>query len=77
MLVGKYMHAAHVKYCIRTKEKDRNIYFCAFHISGMFSQKVIVIIVLFLGAPPAAGGRTHLVGAGRDAVLQRARARIF
>ena len=40
----------------------------------MFSQKVIVIIVLFVGAPPAAAGRAHLVGAGRDAVLQRARA---
>ena len=104
MLVGKYMHAAHVKYCIRTKigaqhsqfleklkiqkilhakktcffhvlnHENRNIYFGAFDISGMFSQKVIVIIVLFLGAPPAAVGRAHLVGAGRDAVLQRARA---
>ena len=36
----------------------------------MFFQKVVVIIVLFLAAPPAAPGRAHLVRAGRDAVLQ-------
>ena len=107
MLVGKYVHAEHVKYCIRTKigaqhsqfleklkiqkilhakktcfflvlnhenrslEDRKHLFWC---LSGMFSQKVIVIIVLFVGAPPAAAGRAHLVGAGRDAVLQRARA---
>ena len=35
---------------------------------------VFIAVVLFLAAPPAAVGRAHLVGAGRNAVLQRARA---
>ena len=35
---------------------------------------MLTIIVLLIAAPPAAAGRAHLVGAGRDAVLQCARA---
>ena len=34
---------------------------------------VFIVVVLFLAAPPAAGCRAHLVGAGRNAVLQCAR----
>ena len=34
---------------------------------------VFIVVVLLLAAPPAAAGRAHLVGAGRNAVLQSAR----